>query len=127
MPGVPEVQDARAFTGNLHSLGGRQKMNDATVWANWATQLKSGIIQFKMGDRRRLVVSTWDIMTELWVKNNNGLLERPTQAGLSDKIGIDISSMPFGPQFRKCRQAGLVCSTDSSSHASNSQVANSFT
>jgi phenylacetate 2-hydroxylase len=61
-----------------------------------------------MGDRRRLVVSTWDIMTDIWIKNNTSLLDRPSQAGLTDKIGVDISSAPMTPQIRKCRQAGLV-------------------
>jgi phenylacetate 2-hydroxylase len=65
VPNIPEVPDAYPFIGHLPSMGGRQKMNDATVWSRWAEQLGSGIIQFRVGHQRRLVVSTWDIMTDL--------------------------------------------------------------
>lgn len=103
VPDIPEVPDPHPFIGHLPSLGGRKNLNDATVYLDWAAQLRSGIFQFKMGDRRRLVVSTWDIMTDIWIKNNTSLLDRPSQAELTDKISVDILSAPIMPQFRKCR------------------------
>ncbi|RDW85991.1 hypothetical protein BP5796_04316 [Coleophoma crateriformis] len=104
---IPEVPGSLPFVGHLPSLGGRLKLNDASVFNIWTTQAKSDIVQVKLGDQRTLVLSSWAAMKSLWVDQNNAMLDRIHQPGFVDNLGIDISGSPLTDQIRKCRNAAL--------------------
>jgi phenylacetate 2-hydroxylase len=109
LPNIPEVPGYEPFIGHLRSLGGRLNVNDGRVYSSWTSQLKSGIVQIRIGDQRSLVISTWAMMKEFMVDNNNSMTDRVHQPGFVDKLGIDISGSPLTDQIRKCRNAALVC------------------
>ncbi|RDW74814.1 hypothetical protein BP6252_05956 [Coleophoma cylindrospora] len=104
---IPEVPGSLPFVGHLPSLGGRLKLNDASIFKIWTTQAKSDIVQVKLGDQRTIVLSTWAAMKSLWIDQNNAMLDRVHQPGFVDNLGIDISGSPLTEQIRKCRNAAL--------------------
>lgn len=105
--GIPEVGNAIPFLGNLHILGGRQGKNDATVYTEWGSNLNAEMYQCVMGDQRTVIVSSWQIMKDLWINHSNALIDRPHQPGFVDQLGVDLTGMPMTDQIRKCRQAGM--------------------
>lgn len=123
---IPEAPDSRPFIGHLSSLGGRLKLNDATVFSRWGKKLSSGIFQIKFGSQRYIIVGSWAAMKELWIDRNTSLLDRVHHKGYLDYIGVDISGSPLTPQIRKCRTAALVLFPKLSHNIANELCAESF-
>jgi phenylacetate 2-hydroxylase len=78
---IPEAPGGVLFIAHLHALGGRRKLNDATVFSQWGAQLNSGIPQIRFGNQRNIVIGSWAAMKELWIDRNTSLLDRPHHVG----------------------------------------------
>lgn len=93
--------------GHLHLLGGRKGENDATMYSRWSQQTKSALISCSIGDQLTVVVNTFAAVRDLWVGQAAALVDRPSQAGFLDKLGVDITGSPLTDQIRRCRAAAL--------------------
>ncbi|KAL2415612.1 Phenylacetate 2-hydroxylase [Exophiala dermatitidis] len=104
---IVEAPGGLPFIGHLHLLGGRKGENDATMYAQWAQEVKSDIISCRLGDQVTVVVNTFAAVRDLWVTRSACLLDRPPQPGFLDKLGVDITGSPMTEQIRRCRAASL--------------------
>lgn len=105
--GIPEPPCSLPFIGHMHSLGGRSKQNDSTVYSRWMSQLKSNLIQVRIGNQRTVVVGSFAIVKDLWITRAQALIDHPHQPGFLDALGVDITGMPMTPQIKRCRQAAM--------------------
>ncbi|RDW85998.1 hypothetical protein BP5796_04323 [Coleophoma crateriformis] len=107
VPNIPEEPNWYPFVGHLGALGGRKKENDATVFSRWGKQLSSGIFQIRIGDQRAIIVGSWSAVKDIFITQNNSILDRPYQPGFHDKLGIDLSGSSITEQYKRCRSAAL--------------------
>lgn len=73
LAGIPELPGARPFYGHLKVLG-----NDhATEFQRFGQKESAGVVQAKLGNRRVIVLNTFEAAQEWIIKNATATIDRP--------------------------------------------------
>lgn len=93
VPGLPII-------GNIHQT----LSNASLVYSKWAKQY-GDVYQVRMGDRRVVVVNSYDAIKELWLQNRNKTNSRPSlytfHSVVSSTQGFTIGTTPFGESYQR--------------------------
>jgi phenylacetate 2-hydroxylase len=72
--GIPEVPGGEILAGHLYALG-----NDhATTAESWSSKYQWPVFQLRMGNRRAVVINSFEAAREWFVKNQASTLDRPS-------------------------------------------------
>lgn len=71
--GIPEIPHASLLSGHLHQLG----TNHASTMEKWAHEKGWPVYQIRMGNRRAIVLSSFESAREWLVKNQTAMIDRP--------------------------------------------------
>ncbi|KAI7747464.1 hypothetical protein M8C21_030737 [Ambrosia artemisiifolia] len=100
---APEPSGAMPFVGHLHLLRGQAPM--ARILGNMADRC-GPVYSLRLGSRRALVVSNWQVIKECFTTNERNFATRPNMAVGKymnyDNAGFGAS--PYGPYWREIRK-----------------------
>ncbi|KAL8473580.1 hypothetical protein ACS0TY_029742 [Phlomoides rotata] len=103
----PEAGGARPFTGHLHLMAGGGTTNELPHFNLAALADKHGpIFTIRLGMRRALVVSNWELAKELFTTLDAVVASRP-ELRASRHLGYDFAMFgfsPYGPYWRELRK-----------------------
>lgn len=71
--GIPELPGSLPFFGHLKSLG----IDHPSAFENFAAKTNSGVAQAKLGNRRILVINSFEAAQDIIVKNSSATIDRP--------------------------------------------------
>ncbi len=72
--GIPEIPDGDLLAGHLYQLG----QHHALTAEKWSEQFGWPVFQLRMGNRRAIILNSFDSAREWIVKNQTATVDRPT-------------------------------------------------
>ena len=71
--GIPEVPDGELLAGHFYKLGA----DHASTAEKWSSKYKWPVFQIRMGQRRAIILNSFDSARDWLVKNQSATLDRP--------------------------------------------------
>lgn len=100
IPGIFSVPEYPIF-GNILQVWN----NPALVFINWSQKFKISIFQIRLGNRRIVVVNSYEDIKNLWEKHSTANNSRPITFTFHDIVsisqGLTVGSTPAGVSFQK--------------------------
>ncbi|EXJ83385.1 hypothetical protein A1O1_07007 [Capronia coronata CBS 617.96] len=102
--GIPEIPDGEALAGHFYKLGD----DHATAAESWAEKYGWPVFQVRMGQRRAVILNSFESAREWTVKNQSATLDRPwfyTFHGIvSATSAATIGTSPWDDRTKKQRR-----------------------
>ncbi|KAI4861821.1 phenylacetate 2-hydroxylase [Hypoxylon rubiginosum] len=103
--GLPEIPGAFPIFGHLFKLG----EDHASVCEKWWRQYGHSVFQIKLGNRRAVVVNSFEDCKRMLLGNQNAVIDRPKlytfHGVISSTQGFTIGSSPWDESCKKRRKA----------------------
>ncbi|KAI3856253.1 hypothetical protein MKX03_036377 [Papaver bracteatum] len=100
----PEIAGSWPLIGHLHLLGG----NDRLLFRSFGDMADKygGAFTIRLGRRRALVISSWEIAKECFTTNDKIFMSRPLSASLKHMgyNNLVFGFAPFGPYWQELRK-----------------------
>jgi phenylacetate 2-hydroxylase len=102
---MPEIPGAIPVFGHLFKLG----EDHATVCEKWWRKYNESVFQIKLGNRRAVVVNSFEDCKKMLLGNQNAVIDRPTlytfHGVISSTQGFTIGSSPWDESCKNKRKA----------------------
>ncbi|KAF7561111.1 hypothetical protein G7046_g3032 [Stylonectria norvegica] len=103
--GLPEIPGAVPVFGHLFKLG----EDHASVCEGWWRKYNQSVFQIKLGNKRAVVVNSFDDCKKMLLGNQNAVIDRPKlytfHGVISSTQGFTIGSSPWDESCKKKRKA----------------------
>ncbi|RLV90701.1 Phenylacetate 2-hydroxylase [Spathaspora sp. JA1] len=105
IPGIFSIPGCLPIVGNLHQV----MNNPALVYLKWVEQYKHSIFQIRLGNKRIIVVNSFEDIVSLWIRHSCPNNSRPvsyTFHGIVSAIqGFTVGSTPASLTYKRKKKA----------------------
>ncbi|KAL3471648.1 cytochrome P450 [Aspergillus californicus] len=104
IPGIPSIPNPSILSGHLHALG----TDHATTTQKWATEYGWPVFQLRLGNRRAIILNSFESAREWMIKHQAATIDRPwfyTFHGIVSKTSAaTIGTRPWDERTKKQRR-----------------------
>jgi phenylacetate 2-hydroxylase len=92
--GIPEIPGGELLAGHLYALG----KDHATTAESWSYKYGWPVFQLRMGNRRAIILNSFEAAREWFVKNQTATLDRPSFYTFHGVVSATSGKPPFPPK-----------------------------